>query len=572
MRATTIPEAGQLVVLEITKVHRSKIIQWVLLSGLTLLIGDMPALSNPSLNTQDEMLTYAQTLTTQGVHQLEMGQPEIALETWERAEAAYQAAGDETGILGSQLNQAQALQALGQYRRARNLLEQINLQLQPLPDSLLKAKSLQGLGIALFHIGDLQESYRILQTSLQIFQRLNEDTGSTLLALGNVVRGQQDNLNANTSDTVNAAAFYQQAAVVTSNDLIRLQATLNLFSFLIENNQASQALPLLPEIQLLLNNLPPSRATVYAQINLAESLMKSGNLNSISRSGNHNALLPSPLAIAQILTQAVQQARSLDDRRAEAYALGQLGHLYELSGQWSEAEDLTKQALRLAQTVQADDIVVSWQWQLGRILKQQGQTSEAIAAYRQAVEILSVLRGDLVAVNPEAQFSFREQVEPIYRQLVQLLLENEPTQADLIQARAVIEALQLAELNNFFREACLDTKPQVIDQIDPDAAILYSIILPDRLAVISSLPGQPLRYHFTELPSNSDGGIREAGNNPAIERVVNDLFATLHPFVTSEAPLRPSQQLYDWLIRPLEADLAASQSRTVVFVLDGVLG
>jgi ethanolamine utilization cobalamin adenosyltransferase len=64
---------------------------------------------------------------------------------------------------------------------------------------------------------------------------------------------------------------------------------------------------------------------------------------------------------------------------------------------------------------------------IGRILKQQGQTSDAIVSYSEAVETLSVLRGDLVAINPDAQFSFREQVEPIYRELVQLLLENTST-------------------------------------------------------------------------------------------------------------------------------------------------
>jgi hypothetical protein len=45
--------------------------------------------------------------------QLTQGQESDALETWQQAEAAYQKAGDEVGILGSQINQARALQALG---------------------------------------------------------------------------------------------------------------------------------------------------------------------------------------------------------------------------------------------------------------------------------------------------------------------------------------------------------------------------------------------------------------------------------------------------------------------------
>lgn len=506
-------------------------------------------------------LVYAQTLNRQGNHQLETGQAEAALETWRRAEAAYSAVGDKTGELGSQLNQVQALQTLGQYRRARNLLEQINARLRSLPDSLLKASSLRSLGIALFRVGDLQESYQVLQSSLQMSQRLNEETGSTLLALGNVVRARKPHSGGVKTASNSAIALYQQAAATTQDDLIRLQAHLNQFSLLVENHQLPQTASLLNEIETLIRQLPPSRAVIYAQINFADSLMKAGS------GAVQQTQLLTPSKIAQLLANAVQQARRLNDLRAEAYALGQLGHLYETSQQWVEAEQLTRKALQMARSMQADDIAVSWQWQLGRILKQQGREVAAIAAYNQAVETLSALRGDLVAVNPEVQFSFREQVEPIYRQLVQLLLEDNPTQAELKQARSVIEALQLAELNNFFREACLDAKPQQIDQVDPNAAVIYSIILPDRLAVILSRPNQPLRYHSTQLGTSANARTQTS----RVDQVFDDLFATLNPFVTSQTPLQPHQQLYDWLIRPLEADLAKSQVKSLVFVMDGVL-
>ena len=542
---------------------------------LALFIGAIPVAASSAADAAKAAIARAQILNSQGARQWETGQAEVALETWRQAEAAYTAVGDETGELGSQLNQVQALQTLGQYRRARTFLEQINARLQTLPDSPLKASGLRSLGIALFRVGDLPASNQALQSSLEISQRLNAtaDKSHTLLALGNVARVRSDNPAAKSAASAEASrvanaiaiAFYQQAAAAAPDNLIRLQAHLNLFSLLVESNQITPASALLPEIQSLLANLPPSRATVYAQVNLAESLMKMGERQAIQNS-------PTPFSVAQLLANAVQQARSLTDSRAEAYALGQLGHLYETSRQWLDAERVTKQALQIAESIQADDITVSWQWQLGRILKQQKRTTEAIAAYTQAVETLSVLRGDLVAINPEAQFSFREQVEPIYRQLVQLLLEHNPTQADLKRARSVIETLQLAELNNFFREACLDVKPQQIDQVDPDAAVIYSIILPDRLAVILSLPKQPLRYHFTNLASNADGKSGEGSREGEVDRVFDDLFATLNPFITSQEPLRPHQQLYDWLIRPIEADLARSQVKTLVFVLDGVLG
>lgn len=531
------------------------------------------AIASPDRPTA-RTISHAQVLNSKGVRQLETGQAEAALKTWKQAEAAYAKAGDEMGKLGSQLNQVQALQTLGQYRRARTLLDRINTQLRTLPDSALKASSLRSLGIVLFRIGDLQESNQILQSSLEISQRLNADKSNTLLALGNVARAQKKDLKLSSAANAEAIEFYQQAAAAASDKMARLRARLNLFSLLVETNQITHVSSLLPEIQSLLADLPPNRATIYAQVNLAESLMKLETKATQDREAAETTLqpkIPTPSSIAQLLANAVQHARDLNDSRAEAYALGQLGYLYEISRRWLDAEHLTKQALQIAQSIQADDIAVSWQWQLGRILKQQGRTSEALSAYNQAVETLSALRGDLVAINPEAQFSFREQVEPIYRQLVQLLLENNPTQADLQRARSVIEALQLAELNNFFREACLDAKPQQIDQVDPNAAVIYSIILPDRLAVILSLPNQPLRYRYANLASNPLGKLGGDSKTSEVDRIFDDLFATLNPFIISQEPLRPHQQLYDWLIRPIAADLARSQVKTVVFVLDGVL-
>jgi CHAT domain-containing protein len=146
-----------------------------------------------------------------------------------------------------------------------------------------------------------------------------------------------------------------------------------------------------------------------------------------------------------------------------------------------------------------------------------------------------------------------------------LLRSDQPEEKALKESRDVIEALQLAELNNFFQQACLEARPQPIDQIDPKAAVLYGIILPDRLAVISALPGQPLHYHAIPLAAAP-----QAKLDP-VEQTVADLDATLNPFITPPDPLKPNQQLYDWLIRPIESDLNRNGIKTLVFVLDGAL-
>ena len=258
------------------------------------------------------------------------------------------------------------------------------------------------------------------------------------------------------------------------------------------------------------------------------------------------------------MASTVQSAQQIQDAQAEAYALYQWGQLYQHTGQWAEARTLSQQSLHLARQLQADEIIAQSAWRVGQSYRQEGKRAEAIAVYTEAVKALKALRTDLAAINPDVQFSFRESVEPVYRELVDLLLDQQPSQTALVQARELIESLQVAELDNFFREACID-KTRQIDQVDPAATVVYPIILPDRLAVIVSTAGQPLRYYATHT-AQAD-----------VEQTLNNFLSGLNPVSSSEERNQASQKVYNWLIRPAEADQAFKQTKTLVFVLDGHL-
>lgn len=501
----------------------------------------------------NDPLLYAQLLNTQGSYQFRTGQTEIALATWKQAEQHYRKLHDVQGIVLSQVNQTQAMQVLGLYRQARRTLEQLRQDLVSLPDSLLKVKGLQSLGVTLQAVGDLAQSQVVLSESLLIAQQLSAKSAiaETLLQLGNTANAQ--------GDIETALKLYQQARTTAPGSQTWLEASLNQLKLLIRERRWEPASVLIPEIRSYLANLSASRWGVYAQVNFAESMI------SAIRSQNLSTNKLTQVDLAQLLAKAIQQARLLKDVRAEAYALGQLGHLYEQNYQWAEALDVTRQALQIAQQIRADDISATWQWQQGRLLKAQGEIAGAINAYSQSVTLLEFLRKDLVAMNPDVQFSFREQVEPVYRQLVQLLLQDIdrlPTQIQqqrLRRSREVIEALQLAELENFFREACLTYEPRSIDKIDAQAAVIYPILLDERLEVILSLPNQPLQHYGTDLP------------NDAGRAAFRDLRQALIPAFPPSQVLPSAQQLYNWLIRPAEAALTEHNIKHLVFVLDGYL-
>jgi CHAT domain-containing protein len=502
---------------------------------------------------KSSVAVIAQALNVRGYLQSRRGDAQAALESWQRAEVAYRAAGDEIGVLGSQINQAQALQSLGLYRRAQTLLTTVGESLRSQPDSSLKVKGLKSLAVVYQVTGNLQESKKILEESLAIARRLNApaEMGEVLFALGNLARDLKE--------PEPALAYYQQAATVVPGSHVELEALLNQFSLYTELKQNDRAIALLAPIEAKLIDLPPSRTSIYAAVNFAESLGKLAQLSPQKPSSHLHQ------TAASVLARAIAQAKSLGDRQAQARGLTQLGKLYEQAQQYSEALTLTETAQQVAQQISAPDLSARAAWQMGRLLKQQGDREGAIAAYQSAFNAIESLKIDLVALNRDVRFSFTETVEPVYRQFVALLLEPtagnsaKVSQKNLKVAREVIEALQLAELENFFREACLDVQPVQIDQIDPQAAAIYPIILPDRLEVIVSLPGQPLRHYATHLPQAE------------IEKNLRQMRESLNPAFSKQERLRLYQQAYEWMIRPVEADLERFGIKTLVFVLDGYL-
>ncbi|NJK49476.1 CHAT domain-containing protein [Candidatus Gracilibacteria bacterium] len=496
-----------------------------------------------------ETKTLAQALNIQGYLQSRTGQTQAALESWQQAEATYREADDKVGVIGSQINQAQALQSLGLYRRANNLLSELHNDLRSQTDSTLKVKGLKSLGVIRQLTGSLQESKKILEESLAIAQRLKDSTSISeiLFSLGNVERDLQE--------PQKALNYYQQAAKSASGSSVELEAQLNQLSLYIKLKQYETAIAHLAPIEAKITKLTPSRTSINAGINFAESLSKLAAL----QPEREKETFPHYKTAAAILARGIKQAQSLGDRRGEANALTQLGKLYEQGQQNSDALQLTQKALQIAQQIEASDIAARAAWQWGRLLERQGDRQKAIAAYEFAFNELQVLRRDLVAINPEVQLSFTETVEPVYREYVALLLSSNVNQENLKKAREIIEALQQAELENFFREACLDTKPVAIDEVDKQAAAIYPIILRDRLEVIVSLPNQPIRHYTTHLPQSE------------IEKHLQRMRQSLNPAFSNQERLKLSQQAYQWLIQPAQSDLERLKIKTLVFVLDGYL-
>ncbi len=549
---------------------------------------------------KEKLQIQAQSLDVFGSLQRETGQSANALNSWQEAANIYGKINQPLKVAQSKINQTQAMQDLGLYPRAcKTLLEVLNKEIEGVKScqelgqlttekltqklqkvdnespSITVAIGLRSLGELLRLVNQPEQSEIILATSLNLAEKLNspQDIAATYLSIGNTAREIAEREPVRTrreNYEEKAASAYSNVIKLSPSPMIRQQAQLNQLSLLLKLEQVSAAEELWRSLNSQLISLSPSRSGVYQQINFAQTFINLAQSKKLTLGANSQ--LPTFNDLDKILTKATEQARTLGDKRSEAYALGNRGGLYELTEATpqTQAEKFTKQALSIVSNFEAPDIAYQFFWQLGRIRNTQGDIEEAIAAYTKSYNALGSLRGDLVGNNAEVQFSFRDRVEPIYRELVDLDLQyvaslnkevkNDKRQKLLIQARDVIESLQIAELNNFFRQACVEGNAKQIDKVDKTAAVIYPIVLRDRLEVILSLPNQPLSLYTKQI------------SQQVVEKTVQNVQGSLKtPDSIIEGFLPEYKKLYDWLIQPLEKELLTSKVTNLVFVLDGEL-
>jgi CHAT domain-containing protein len=595
--------------------------------------------------TRKELRIYAQSLDIKGKLQHDRGRSPDALENWQQATKIYAQISDRDGVTQGRINQAQAMQDLGLYPEACNMLisaldidlenigkdlkfnisipncwslakldnteidkftDNFILRVNQKPDSQLKFDGLHSLGdIFQLVVGNLTKYDRILQEAEKVAEKLNspQDKADAYLSLGNITKAIAESKGGifesdSDDDIKKAISNYQKSAISVTSGTSRILAELNQLTLLPQEEKWSEFQKLWCSLKADLNSLPLSRQGIYAQINFTNSWIGLKNKTNF----NHcpDIQLPIWKEIDQVLMRVIQQAGILKDKLGEAYAIGNRGALYQFL--YEKDKDLknlhqavvyTNQAIEITQSIQASEATYQLFWQLGKLYKAQGNINDAISAYTAAFHILQKLGSDLVASNQKNQFYFRTIVEPIYRQLVELDLElaqKTKDNQDLIeQARQVIESLQLNELNNFFRSVCLHAKAEQIDTIDQNAAVIYPIILEDRLQIILSLPdpnpkSKPKRILSFKTPQENDKPI----DKKAIEEEANNFSRVLsQPQDTCELDKlsqnqdtceldKLSQKLYQWLIKPLEQQLKECKIEkckinTLVFVLDGKL-
>ena len=364
------------------------------------------------------------------------------------------------------------------------------------------------------------------------------------------------------NDTAALAAYTESSILADSIDLQSLSIRAMVNAGLVEMKTGS-----IPNATLRLQQAWEKTRTIPDSHEKVQNLLTIGRgLRFISQQDASNRVSLFTQA-SDVLQNAIHSAKAIGDWKQESYGWGFLAEMYEEEGRHGEALKLTQLAIRASQQGQAPESLYLWEWKTGQHLRQLGQLDNAILAYQKAIDTLKPIRQELVAGLPNHPTAFRENIGGLYFEMADALLERadqleEGSQRNglLYQTRDTIEAFKAAELQDYFRDDCVEenqARIQPIDQIAPNTAIIYPIIFQDRTDILVSLSGTIKRITI-----------------PVTEQILTEniyLFRTLLEKRTTHQYLPHAQSLYSLLITPLEAYLKEFNIHTLVFVPDGAL-
>ncbi|WP_243147281.1 CHAT domain-containing protein [Scytonema sp. UIC 10036] len=165
-------------------------------------------------------------------------------------------------------------------------------------------------------------------------------------------------------------------------------------------------------------------------------------------------------------------------------------------------------------------------------------------------------------------------VEQLDRRLIELKLNSEnienrnrksknDTSQNLTQVINAIENLKITEFNNYFHKNFLSLKfdKTRIDLVDGSqaTALVYSVILKDRTAIVLNLPHKKKKWTWIDI------------NYQNLRKEINEFQIGLERRSDIIYDPKQAQKLYDWIIRPFANDLESFHIKTLVFIQDEIL-
>ncbi|MEM0978672.1 MAG: CHAT domain-containing protein [Cyanobacteria bacterium P01_H01_bin.58] len=445
-----------------------------------------------------------------GATYFSLGQYQQAIDLFEQNLAIARDIGYRAGEGNALGNLGLAYLNLENYKQAIDLYEQRLVIHREIGDRAGEGSVLGNLGGAYLSLGQYELAIHFYQQRLAVTREIGDRRGEAY-ALGNLGRAY-DNLG----DGQLALKHYQQAMTV--------------FSELGTRSEEGQALGFIGN--LLNEQNQPELAIVFlkAGVDIREAIR--GDIRGLDTSLQQSfvdTVADDYRLLADLLLQ--------QDRIIEAQRVLDLLKVQEL-------DDYLKDVQRSAQT----ETGVAYLRPEEAILARYDELQQSAIATGQELENLKSI--------PQAQRT-DEQVQRI-AQLTNLLDDINGDFRDFARSpeiRGLIAQLSFEAQEASLSLNQLDRLRDELQQLN--AAIFYPLILEDRLELVVTVPDSPPLRRTVEV-----------SREELIAAILDFRKALAKPRSDAQAP---AQQLYDWLIRPLEADLAEAGVETIIYSPDGQL-
>jgi CHAT domain-containing protein/tetratricopeptide (TPR) repeat protein len=389
------------------------------------------------------------SLNNLGLAYNSLGQHQKAIEYYQQSLAIQKQIGNRNGEATSINNLGGAYNSLGQYQKAIEYYQQSLAIQKQIGNRNGEATSINNLGGAYNSLGQYQKAIEYYQQSLaiqkQIGNRNGEATSINNLGLAYAYLGQYQK----------AIEYYQQSLAITKQIGDRNGEARSI-------NNLGAAYRSLGQYQ---------KAIEYYQQSLAIQKQigdRNGEAASLNNLGGVYDRLGQYQKAIEYFQQSLAIKKQIGDRNGEAVSINNLGLAYYRLGQYQKAIEYFQQSLaikkqigdRTGEGASLNNLAVTF----GNL----NQPALAIIFYKQAVNTYETIRQDIRGLPKELQNSYKETVAGSYRQLADLLLQ----QNRVLEAQRVLDLLKVQELDEFLRGVRGNTNTERgIENLPPEQQI-----------------------------------------------------------------------------------------------------
>ena len=480
-------------------------------------------------------------------------------------------------------NQGDAYNSLGQYQRSIDLYQQSLAIFRQISNRNGEAASLTGLGVAYGNLGQYQKSIDLYQQSLAIFKQISNRNGAAA------------SLN-NLGEAYSSLRQYQKAIDYYMESLAIKKQIGDRSSEANSVNSLGAAYYSLGQYQKAIDFFQQSLA-IFQQIS-----NRNGEAASLNNLGSAYHSLGQYRKAIDFYEQCLTIKKQIGDRKGEAASLNNLGGTYYSLGQYQKAIYFLQQSLAILKQIRDRNGEAASLNNLGAALNQLNQPEIAILFYKQSVNVRESIRKDIKGLPKEDQQLYINSVAYSYRNLADILIKQDR----IMEALQVLDLLKIQELEDYLKnikgsdrsaqgirllapeqalsenlfeinfenskeinnqlanqiqqipKSEINKVPEYLKQIPQGTALIYPLILSDRLEIILFTPNK--------LPIHRTVAIKQS----QLDALINDFRVGLQDYSFQDYK-EPSRKLYNLLIKPIEVELVSAQTTTILYAPDGIL-